>query len=300
MIRVGPDELDLLRFECSCEEAQGGAARVGGGTTAGGPRPLARAASGRPRPRVVREWRFFGSKSSALRHSNSGSTPTSRSDALQSSSAKSRCWSASTRSASGYARRSCRRSMAPAARLKRSRSIARRAACSSTSSGSSRARPCASSSRRSFARTRLSARARRPPLPRQRAVLVVASNAKSVDDLLAIAEPLARRPARELILARLVRDDGALGAESVALSAPRRARRSRRGVSRRHLHDVGTGCGHRAPCNRARCGPRPSRRASGLLATGRPDHDLAVVLERAPCDVAVLVGSWRDGRPARS
>jgi hypothetical protein len=31
--------------------------------------------------------------------------------------------------------------------------------------------------------------------------------------------------------------------------------------------------------------------APGLLESGHPDQDLAVVLERAPCDVAVLVGS---------
>ena len=35
--------------------------------------------------------------------------------------------------------------------------------------------------------------------------------------------------------------------------------------------------------------------APELLETGRPDQDLAALLERAPCDVAVLVGG---GEPA--
>ena len=39
-----------------------------------------------------------------------------------------------------------------------------------------------------------------PAAPRQRAIMVVATDPGRLDDLLAIAEPLARRPARELIL----------------------------------------------------------------------------------------------------
>ena len=42
-----------------------------------------------------------------------------------------------------------------------------------------------------------------PVAPRQRAIMVVAGDEDRLDDLLALAEPLARRPARELILARL-------------------------------------------------------------------------------------------------
>jgi hypothetical protein len=37
---------------------------------------------------------------------------------------------------------------------------------------------------------------------------VVATDPERLEDLLGIAEPLARRPARELILTRLLRDDG--------------------------------------------------------------------------------------------
>ena len=53
--------------------------------------------------------------------------------------------------------------------------------------------------------------------------MVVATDPERLDDLLAIAEPLARRPARELILARLLRDDGELAAASAALSERRDA-----------------------------------------------------------------------------
>ena len=62
-----------------------------------------------------------------------------------------------------------------------------------------------------------------PAAPRQRAIMVVATDPERLDDLLAIAEPLARRPARELILARLLRDDGELVAASAALSERRDA-----------------------------------------------------------------------------
>ena len=62
-----------------------------------------------------------------------------------------------------------------------------------------------------------------PAAPQQRAIMVVATDPERLDDLLAIAEPLARRPARELILARLLRDDGELAAASAALSERRDA-----------------------------------------------------------------------------
>ena len=71
-----------------------------------------------------------------------------------------------------------------------------------------------------------------PAAPRQRAIMVVATDPERLDDLLAIAAPLARRPARELILARLLRDDGELAASSAALSE-RRDALARQGVASR-------------------------------------------------------------------
>ena len=57
-----------------------------------------------------------------------------------------------------------------------------------------------------------------PAAPRSRAILVVATDPERLEDLLGIAEPLARRPARELILTRLLRDDGELVATNAALA----------------------------------------------------------------------------------
>ncbi len=138
-----------------------------------------------------------------------------------------------------------------------------------------------------------------PAAPRQRAIMVVATDPERLDDLLAIAEPLARRPARELILARLLRDDGELTAASAALSE-RRDALAQQGIASRIAayttgepgadvvrlateHDVDLILLDAAP---------------GLLDSGLPDQDLAVVLERAPCDVGVLVGAerWPPGR----
>ena len=60
-----------------------------------------------------------------------------------------------------------------------------------------------------------------PAAPRQRAIMVVATDPSRLDELLAIAEPLARRPAREVILALLLRDNGELAASTAALSERR-------------------------------------------------------------------------------
>jgi DNA-binding SARP family transcriptional activator len=131
-----------------------------------------------------------------------------------------------------------------------------------------------------------------PATPRQRAIMVVATDPARLDDLLAIAEPLARQPLREIILTRLVRGADELSATNAALSE-RRDVLARRGVSSRIAayttgepgadavrlateHDVDLILLHAAP---------------DLLDSGFPDRDLAVVLERAPCDVGVLAGA---------
>jgi DNA-binding SARP family transcriptional activator len=128
--------------------------------------------------------------------------------------------------------------------------------------------------------------------PRQRAIIVVASDENSLDSLLALAEPLARDPTRELILARFLEDDGDLASVN-ALLAERRNALAARGVSSRVVvyttpepgsdtvvlatqHDVDLILVDAPPT---------------LLESGRPDEDLGVILERSPSDVAVLVGS---------
>ena len=128
--------------------------------------------------------------------------------------------------------------------------------------------------------------------PRQRAIMVVAGNEDRLDDLLALAEPLARRPARELIVARLLSDDGDLTATTLDL-AERRRGLTERGASVRV-----------AAYTTSELGPDAVRLASehdvdlvivaaspALLESGRPDLDLDHILERAPCDVAVVVGT---------
>jgi DNA-binding SARP family transcriptional activator len=128
--------------------------------------------------------------------------------------------------------------------------------------------------------------------PRGRAILVVATDPGRLDDLLVIAEPLARRTARELIMARLLRDDAELTAASAALSK-RRDALAREGVASRIA--AHTTCEPGVDAVRLATEYDVELvlldAASGLIENGHPDPDLAVVLERAPCDVAVLVGA---------
>jgi DNA-binding SARP family transcriptional activator len=136
-----------------------------------------------------------------------------------------------------------------------------------------------------------------PVPPRRRAIIVVVSNPERLDPLLAIAEPLAQRPARELILTQLLGDDGELTAVTAALAQQRDAL-ARRGVSSRiaayTTADLGTDVVRVATENEVDLillSAPPE-----LLESGLPDQDLAAVLERAPCDVGVLSGAGDDPR----
>ena len=130
-----------------------------------------------------------------------------------------------------------------------------------------------------------------PAAPRPRAIMVVATDPGRLDELLAIAGPLARRPARELILARLLRDDGELAATSAALSE-RRDALAQQGVASR----IATYTTGEPGADAVRLATEHDvdlillDAASDLLESGLPDQDLGVVLERAPCDVGVLSG----------
>jgi hypothetical protein len=127
---------------------------------------------------------------------------------------------------------------------------------------------------------------------RQRAIMVVATDAGRLDDLLAIAGPLARESAREIILARLVRDAAELSATNAALSE-RRDVLARQGVSSR-IAAYTTG---EPGADVVRLATEHDvdlillDAASDLLESGLPDQDLGAVLERAPCDVGVLSGA---------
>jgi DNA-binding SARP family transcriptional activator len=132
--------------------------------------------------------------------------------------------------------------------------------------------------------------AERDTTPPERAILVVADDENRLNDLLAIAEPLARKPLRELILARLMATDADLAAASAALTK-RRATLAQRGV----------------PCRVAAYTTFEPGSDAALLAaeqdvdlvlvdaspefieSGRPDERLGTILDLAPCDVGVLV-----------
>ena len=128
--------------------------------------------------------------------------------------------------------------------------------------------------------------------PQHRAIMVVAGDPSRFDQLLAIAEPLARRPVRELILVRLFGDEGELTAVNAEL-AEKRHMLADRGISSRV-----------AAYTTAEPGSDAARLAtehdvdlvlvdssSGLPENGHPDLDLGVILEQVPCDVAVLMGA---------
>ena len=132
--------------------------------------------------------------------------------------------------------------------------------------------------------------------PRQRAIMVVANDAGRLDDLLAIAEPLARGSAREIILARLVRDAAELATTNAALSE-RRDVLAQQGISSRIAAYTSGAPG----ADVVRLATEHDvdlillDAASDLLESGLPDRDLEAVLERAPCDVGVLSGAGDKG-----
>jgi DNA-binding SARP family transcriptional activator len=126
----------------------------------------------------------------------------------------------------------------------------------------------------------------------ERVVLVLPSAEDRLDRLLAIAEPLAALPGRELMIARLVGNEGELGPAVAALSARRRAL---------------------APAARSAAFTtlEPGRDAARLAVAhdvdlvlvdapvgvddDRVPDELANLFEGAPADVAVLAGSGRGG-----
>ncbi len=124
-----------------------------------------------------------------------------------------------------------------------------------------------------------------------RSILVVAAGTE-FDDLLAVAEPLATRPRRELILARLLTDDSDLGAATAALAA-RREGLMKRSVACRVAAFTASKPGGEAAFLAA-------EQQVDLVLAAMPDGmleldtRLADLLESAPCDVAVLTGSVLD------
>ena len=132
--------------------------------------------------------------------------------------------------------------------------------------------------------------------PQHRAIMVVAGDPSRFDQLLAIAEPLARRPVRELILVRLCGAEGDLTMMTAELAEKRHLLADRGILSRV------------AGYTTAEPGLDAARLArehdvdlvlvdssSGLPENGYPERDLTVLLEQVPSDVAVLVGAGDPG-----
>ena len=125
-----------------------------------------------------------------------------------------------------------------------------------------------------------------PPAAPERSILVAPLDASRFDDLIALAEPLARRPARELILAQLI--DSASGlAEASALARERRRDLQARGR-------VARAAAFATDSPAADLVRIATEQDVDLLLIEAPaalleDETLRHVLSAVPCDVAVLV-----------
>jgi DNA-binding SARP family transcriptional activator len=127
------------------------------------------------------------------------------------------------------------------------------------------------------------------PSAHRRAVVVVTGDADELGELLSIAEPLARQSAGELILTRLLREPHDVATATAEL-AETRSVLADRGVVARVAAYTSTEAGSDA----ARLATEHNAElllvsASGeLLQHGHFDDNLIEILERAPCDVALL------------
>jgi DNA-binding SARP family transcriptional activator len=131
-----------------------------------------------------------------------------------------------------------------------------------------------------------------PPAAPERSILVAPQDAHRVGELVAVAEPLAKRPKRELILARLVAKSADLAA-TAALANEHRDALLARGVTARAITFTSAAAGE----DLIRVATEQD--VDLLLVDGSPSLDdpvLETVLARAPCDVAVHVGR---GKPVR-
>jgi DNA-binding SARP family transcriptional activator len=118
-----------------------------------------------------------------------------------------------------------------------------------------------------------------------RSILVAAFDERALQPLLAVAEPLARRPQRELIITSLVGDRARLGVEAADVASRSEALRSRGVVARGAAFTSGSP------------GADVAKLASEqdvdlvLVAASTPDDpETAAILASAPCDVALSVG----------
>ena len=123
----------------------------------------------------------------------------------------------------------------------------------------------------------------------RRAIVVVTGDADELDELLSIAEPLARQPPGELILTRLLRDRDDVAAATAEL-AEARSTLADRGLAARVAAYTSTEPGSDAALLATEYDAElllvPA--SNQLLHDGHLDDGLTEILERAPCDVALL------------
>lgn len=125
----------------------------------------------------------------------------------------------------------------------------------------------------------------------RRAIVVVAAEAEPLDRLLEIAEPLAHRPGHELMVARLIDPGGDLTAAAAALAERRQALAERQvhaRVAAYTTHDRATDVAALVTENDVDLVLLAG--SDELLEAGRLDPELEAVLERVPCDVGAVVG----------
>jgi len=125
----------------------------------------------------------------------------------------------------------------------------------------------------------------------ERAILVVAGDEHHLDALLTVAEPLARKPARELILARLLASHGDIALATAEL-AERRNILTQRGVECRvaAYTSVDPGADAVRFATDHEVDLVLADASAEFVDSGHPNEQLDAILERAPCDVALLGG----------
>src|SRR5204862_719377 len=130
------------------------------------------------------------------------------------------------------------------------------------------------------------------PAHRRGAIVVVTGDADELAELLSIAEPLTRQPPRELILTRLLRERNDVAPATAELAETRSALAGR-GVASRVAAYTSTKPGSDAVVlateHDAELLLVPASRE--LLQHCHLDGNLTEILERAPCDVALLVAA---------
>jgi hypothetical protein len=127
---------------------------------------------------------------------------------------------------------------------------------------------------------------------RWRAILVLTEDAARLDELLAIAEPLARRPARELLVACLLAEDADLVTATAELGTRRQELLERGAPARVAAYttsELGADAVRLASEHEVDLVIVPA--STSLLETGAVDRDLGLILDRMPCDVGLLASA---------